>query len=257
MKTFGSKADWKRHESSQHVHLRSWRCTLQDPDKKDIPCSRLFPRQEMYIQHLQKQHHADENAVQTSLSKNRLGQDGQPQFWCGFCRAILPVRSRGLAAWSERFSHIDSQHFKKGDRVGDWLPASGHLTKKQIHEGEATTTEETSEGDDGDEEGLRSSTIGPSDEEDVSHEGLTVLNTAIPTKTNTLKRKSPASESPSGEKRPMVQSDEAAPQTREAFGAAQDPGRSLSMRPVPDFVYCVCTPLLSPVLYIRGRRLTR
>ena len=245
MKTFGSKADWKRHESSQHVHLRSWRCTLQDQNRKEIPCARLFPRQELYVQHLREQHNVDENAVQMSLSKNRLGQDGQPQFWCGFCRAILPVQSRGLAAWSERFSHIDSQHFKKGERVGDWLPASGHLTKKQIHEGEATTTEETSEGVDGDGEGLRSSTIGPSDEEDVSHEGPMILNTAIPTKTNTLKRKSPVGESQSGEKRPMVQSDGAVPKTRETFGAAQDPGRSLSMRPVPDFVYCVCTPSCS------------
>ena len=82
----------------------------------------------------------------------------------------------------------------------------------------------------------------------MSHEGPLLLNTAIPTKTNTLKRKSPVGESPSGEKKPMVQSDEAAPQTRETFNAAKDPGHSLSMRPVPDFVYCVCTPFC-PLIY--------
>ncbi|KAI9934428.1 hypothetical protein ASPWEDRAFT_175157 [Aspergillus wentii DTO 134E9] len=137
-KTFGSKADWKRHENSQHFHLQSWRCTLPDSTQKDddLPCARLFYRQEIYVQHLRKHHQVSEDEVQTGLSRNRIGRNGQSQFWCGFCRGIIPLKTQGLAAWNERFNHIDTEHFKKGERIGDWLPPSGHLTKRREREQE-------------------------------------------------------------------------------------------------------------------------
>ncbi|KAE8390703.1 hypothetical protein BDV23DRAFT_154699 [Aspergillus alliaceus] len=127
-KTFGSKADWKRHENSQHFHLQSWRCTLPDA-QGGLPCARLYYHQELYVQHLKKHHHVEDDEVQASLSKNSIGRNGQSQFWCGFCRDIIPLKSQGLAAWNERFNHIDTEHFKNGERIGDWLLPSGHLTK--------------------------------------------------------------------------------------------------------------------------------
>ncbi|EAW15108.1 putative C2H2 finger domain protein [Aspergillus clavatus NRRL 1] len=130
-KTFGSKADWKRHENSQHYHLQSWRCTLQDPMQGDLPCARLFYRSEIYMQHLQKYHHVDDEEVQNAMYKNRIDLNGQSRFWCGFCKEIIPLRSQGLAAWNERFNHIDVQHFRRGERIGDWLLPSGHLTKER------------------------------------------------------------------------------------------------------------------------------
>ncbi|PLB44724.1 hypothetical protein P170DRAFT_439974 [Aspergillus steynii IBT 23096] len=134
-KTFGSKADWKRHENSQHYHQQSWRCTLHDVTQGGLQCARLFYRQEVYTQHLKKHHHAGEDDVRAAIYKNCIGQNGQShlngpsQFWCGFCRDIVPLESQGLAAWNERFNHIDIEHFKQGERIGDWLLPSGHVTK--------------------------------------------------------------------------------------------------------------------------------
>ncbi|THC93062.1 hypothetical protein EYZ11_007459 [Aspergillus tanneri] len=147
-KTFGSKADWKRHENSQHFHLQSWRCTLQDATQSGLQCARLFYRQEVYVQHLKRYHHAGEEEVRAAICKNRIGRNGQSQFWCGFCRNIVPLKSQGLAAWNERFNHIDMEHFKKGERIGDWLLPSGHLTKDREREEEkARAMTDTNEGD--------------------------------------------------------------------------------------------------------------
>ncbi|KAE8144170.1 hypothetical protein BDV25DRAFT_167505 [Aspergillus avenaceus] len=140
-KTFGSKADWKRHENSQHFHLQSWRCTLQDPAQGGLPCARLFDHPDSYILHLTRHHCVNDDKAQTALSRNRIGRDGQPQFWCGFCRDIIPLRNQGLAAWNERFNHIDTEHFKKGERIGDWLLPSGHLTKEKEREVERKRVE--------------------------------------------------------------------------------------------------------------------
>lgn len=151
-KTFGSKADWKRHESSQHFHFQGWRCTMSDPDNSHMACARLFDQQEVYVQHLREQHCVDEDVVQMAMKNSYLDPNGQEQYWCGFCRDIIPLRSRGLAARNERFNHIDIQHIKKGQRIGDWLPLSGHLTKKQHNEIEydtrATSDEDYDEDDD-------------------------------------------------------------------------------------------------------------
>ncbi|KAH8433645.1 putative C2H2 finger domain protein [Aspergillus melleus] len=141
-KTFGSKADWKRHENSQHYLRQSWRCTLHDVTQGGLQCARLFYRQEIYIQHLKGHHHAGDDDVRAAIHKNCIGQsdqsqlNGQSQFWCGFCRNIVPLMDQGLAAWNERFNHIDSEHFKKGQRIGDWLLPSGHATKEGMREEE-------------------------------------------------------------------------------------------------------------------------
>jgi len=96
-----------------------------------MECARLFYRQEMYIQHLRKNHDIDGDAAKSHLRKNQIGRNAQYQFWCGFCRKIIPSRNRGLDSWNERFSHIDIEHFKKGERIEDWLPAEGNLTNNE------------------------------------------------------------------------------------------------------------------------------
>lgn len=119
MKSFGSKADWKRHESSQHLHIPSWLCASHDP-ATGASCGRLFHREDTYIHHLSQQHRLPKNRVRSTLDASRLDLDGQSQFWCGFCNSIVPLQSRGSAALDERFNHIDVEHFKKGERRRDW-----------------------------------------------------------------------------------------------------------------------------------------
>lgn len=192
-KSFGSKADWKRHENSQHDHLESWRCALQDPYKPELPCARQFNRRDIYVQHLREQHEVEsEEVVQTSVNKNRLGGNCQPQFWCGFCRLILPTYSRGLAAWNERCNHIDSQHFKKGERFGDWLPPSSHLTKRDL---EMESLSDDDDGDDGIE--LDSNHL----DREVDYEDPAMLDVA--SSGDVRKRRSSANEDESPRKRQM------------------------------------------------------
>jgi hypothetical protein len=128
-KRFGSKADWKRHENTQHFHLQSYRCSLRP--KRHEECAQLFWRVEQYIAHLRDEHgeHEDSAITKEHLVKNRIGRNGQSQYWCGFCRKIIPLKKRGLEAWNERFDHIDFEHFRKGKTIGHWLPASGHTSK--------------------------------------------------------------------------------------------------------------------------------
>ncbi|KAJ5757814.1 uncharacterized protein N7511_006508 [Penicillium nucicola] len=117
-KSFGSKADWKRHETSQHLHVPSWICTAHDAHKGS-PCERLFGKVDMYTQHV-REHGVNEYEIAAGASENRLDLADDSQFWCGFCDRRIPLRSGGSAALDERFNHIDQDHFKKGERGADW-----------------------------------------------------------------------------------------------------------------------------------------
>ncbi|KAL2869960.1 putative C2H2 finger domain protein [Aspergillus lucknowensis] len=130
-KTFGSKADWKRHEQSQHFGIQSWQCTLPDPAQQGVLCALTFIRREAYTQHLKDGHQVDDKEIQASVCKNRLGWSGEAQFWCGFCRDIIHLQEDGLVAWNQRFDHIDTEHFKKGERIEDWFFPLDRVTKGQ------------------------------------------------------------------------------------------------------------------------------
>ncbi|KAL4944358.1 hypothetical protein BDV06DRAFT_94945 [Aspergillus oleicola] len=86
----------------------------------------MFNKQDTYTRHLEKQHRvSDDQEVQTLIVQNQLGWNGEPHFWCGFCREVVKVWGGGLAAWNQRFNHIDGEHFKKGKRIEEWFFPSG------------------------------------------------------------------------------------------------------------------------------------
>ncbi|KAJ5358634.1 uncharacterized protein N7496_011047 [Penicillium cataractarum] len=116
-KSFGSKADWKRHETSQHLHLPSWLCTSHDASK-NASCERIFYREETYAQHLTTHHHVPKAKVKSVVQGSRLDLADQSHFWCGFCGKDVALRNSGSVALDERFNHIDVEHFKKGERGG-------------------------------------------------------------------------------------------------------------------------------------------
>ncbi|CAI7650773.1 unnamed protein product [Penicillium pancosmium] len=144
-KSFGSKADWKRHESSQHLHITSWLCN-SDSDSQHAShsedssgsCGRIFYREETYIQHLSQGHRIAKAKLKSTLSATRLDLADSRQFWCGFCnRSIyLTPGVTGAAALDERFNHIDVEHFKKGERGGDWCFPSSSRTRIQVGGGD-------------------------------------------------------------------------------------------------------------------------
>ncbi|KAJ5902396.1 Zinc finger C2H2 [Penicillium taxi] len=118
-KSFGSKADWKRHESSQHLQVPSWLCALHDA-QKDESCCRIFYREQTYMHHLAQSHRVSKSRTHSTLHATKLDLAEQSQFWCGFCSRNIQLQNRGSAALDERFNHIDIEHFKTGKRGRDW-----------------------------------------------------------------------------------------------------------------------------------------
>ncbi|EKD20902.1 C2H2 type zinc finger domain protein [Drepanopeziza brunnea f. sp. 'multigermtubi' MB_m1] len=119
-KRFGSKNDWKRHETSQH-RLEAWRCDLAVPFFLNSSCSQVFYRRLIFLEHLKK-HHALSKAEDF---KNKIKTCRMP-FWCGFCVKLVGFHQTGLEPWAERSDHIED-HFmgRKGceaREIHDWVP---------------------------------------------------------------------------------------------------------------------------------------
>ncbi|RDA93662.1 hypothetical protein CP533_4884 [Ophiocordyceps camponoti-saundersi (nom. inval.)] len=107
-KRFGSKNDWKRHESSQHLVLEKWDC--------DEPgCGRICHRRESFKNHLQKDHGMRSGSIMDEkLETCRLGRHCDPRFWCGFCVQVIDVEEDvGGNSWTKRCDHIDNHLFGK------------------------------------------------------------------------------------------------------------------------------------------------
>ena len=132
-KTFGSKNDWKRHENSQHYQLETWRCHEPLASSKIGTCAKIFFRRDPFQAHLRRDHGVpDEEYIREQLRKRRIGRNWQNGFWCGFCKDIVKLSTRGLEAWDERFNHIDDMHFKQGQRIDDWYPMDKDLPKGKL-----------------------------------------------------------------------------------------------------------------------------
>ena len=132
-KTFGSKNDWKRHENSQHYQLETWRCHEQVPTSKIGTCAKIFFRRDPFQGHLRRDHgRRDEDYIREQCRKRRIGRNWQNGFWCGFCKAIVKLSTRGLEAWDERFNHIDDCHFKQGQNIDDWYPMDKDVPKGKL-----------------------------------------------------------------------------------------------------------------------------
>ncbi|KAG5205898.1 hypothetical protein GTR04_2771 [Trichophyton interdigitale] len=128
-KTFGSKADWKRHESSRHSHLERWRCGDPDITDSSRSCAKMFERRNSYEFHLKAHGIDDEDEILQRINSNRIGGDCQFRFWCGFCNVLVPISTEGFAALIERFDHIYNEHFEKGQDISSWVLPDSHLTK--------------------------------------------------------------------------------------------------------------------------------
>ncbi|PTB69749.1 hypothetical protein BBK36DRAFT_1188342 [Trichoderma citrinoviride] len=106
-KHFGSKNDWKRHESSQHFQLESWHCNVEG-------CGKVLPRRELFRSHLLNHHRlTDGQKVEDKLEKCRLGRHCDPRFWCGFCDKFIEVTGEVVNSWTKRCDHIDNHLFGK------------------------------------------------------------------------------------------------------------------------------------------------
>ena len=120
-KAFGSKNDWKRHENTRHYQIETWRCHETSSESRINQCAKLFYRREQFQAHLKDGHGInDDDLIRDKCRKYRIGRNGQSGFWCGFCKNIVTLKQKGLAAWDERFNHIDEHYSKQKQRIDQW-----------------------------------------------------------------------------------------------------------------------------------------
>lgn len=138
-KTFGSKNDWKRHESSQHWHLETWKCDCKKTDGE--PCDKGFLRRESFKNHLQHNHTmTDSKQIDEKLENCRIGRHCESRFWCGFCEKLIEIGPEKVNAWTLRCNHIDD-HFcgRRGEKknITYWKPA---VSPEERHEDDSVTS---------------------------------------------------------------------------------------------------------------------
>lgn len=134
-KTFGSKNDWRRHETSQHYQHETWRC---DEKTNGASCTKVFFSADMVRNHLTKVHNVtDLDAIERKIDARRMGASNQGRFWCGFCEKILDLDRKGVDAWTERFNHIDAHFIGKNgltkQPIAQWKAADpeGELLQQE------------------------------------------------------------------------------------------------------------------------------
>ncbi|KAI1013198.1 hypothetical protein LB503_001730 [Fusarium chuoi] len=127
-KTFGSKNDWKRHESIQHYQLEIWICDCVKPDSAE-PCGKVCYRRESFRNHLSKEHEiTDTSKLEEKVEGCRKGRHCDAHFWCGFCQETVEIKETDNT-WAKRCDHIDD-HFS-GRRVpqkdiSEWIHEKDH-----------------------------------------------------------------------------------------------------------------------------------
>ncbi|KAL2196588.1 hypothetical protein P885DRAFT_38032 [Corynascus similis CBS 632.67] len=154
--TFGSKNEWKRHISSQHLCLQYYRCS-SCPQSSTDGKGNEFNRKDLFTQHLRRMHAPF--AIKKSISKgdSKLQSDWdahvkEMQTKCLVTRRQPPQRSacpkpdcqsvfEGPGSWDEWTEHV-GRHMEKGEasRMGvdrllaDWALDEGII--KDLGDGE-------------------------------------------------------------------------------------------------------------------------
>ncbi|KAI7193297.1 hypothetical protein KC316_g5106 [Hortaea werneckii] len=160
--TFGSKNEWKRHVSTQHIRLSFWRCD-QCPTEDRQPND--FNRKDLFIQHVRRMHPLvlnERRSAATIAKKGKRGSEsgaekdgvmetalaeiakrctvklrGAPmQSGCLFCDASF----EGPSSWEERMEHVGRHmeaarkldqaapylnSWRRDDLTEEWLRAEG------------------------------------------------------------------------------------------------------------------------------------
>ena len=155
-----------------HWQVETWKCAQPREKSESITtgglvhpkvqlktkhqCGQVFYRREQFQAHLDELHQIkDPEYIRAQCKLRRVGRNGQRGFWCGFCQTVVSLKKRGLEAWDERFTHIDDEHFKKGEKVENWFPMDKEVPKGILDEEKQDTG---SEGDD--ESGAYGSDVG-------------------------------------------------------------------------------------------------
>jgi hypothetical protein len=154
--TFGSKNEWKRHVSTQHIILGYWRCDqCLSGDRKPND----FNRKDLFMQHVRRMHpvESDKNGASSTKSDKRKAEDevlneiarrcyrklrdAPERSGCLFCEATF----EGPNTWDERMEHVGrhlelakkggkpvkSEEWKVDEAIEDYLLAKGIVVRER------------------------------------------------------------------------------------------------------------------------------
>ncbi|MCJ1442383.1 MAG: hypothetical protein MMC23_002877 [Stictis urceolatum] len=153
--TFGSKNEWKRHVSSQHLRLGIWRCDIGAcyPQHTGHEDEELifndFNRKDLFTQHLRRMHStpnsgssSDKAAFDASIDEatHRCLVDIRappPRTTCGYCISEgQNTVFEGQGGWEARMEHV-GRHLESGHgeerewiedlELRDWMISEGLL----------------------------------------------------------------------------------------------------------------------------------
>jgi hypothetical protein len=131
-KVFGSKNDWKRHENSQHFQGEFFKCQQACAGAKFDKCAFMTQHEFDMHKHLVDEHILSTDAAKGQVTVSHVGRNHQNRFWCGFCGEVLRLQNNGVAAWDERFNHIDKHFMKDHRRVEQWVDPETYKTKREM-----------------------------------------------------------------------------------------------------------------------------
>ena len=101
--------------------MEIWRCQLPVSVDEDSACANIYYKLEAFREHMRKDHKMEGcHKLDRECCRSKVGRNGQGSFWCGFCEKILPLQERAIAAWDERYKHIE-EHYLAGQLSGTWL----------------------------------------------------------------------------------------------------------------------------------------
>ncbi|EMD93883.1 hypothetical protein COCHEDRAFT_1020074 [Bipolaris maydis C5] len=133
-KRFGAKSDWKRHENSQHFQPEVFRCAFEL--SPGAICGVYSPQKEAFEIHSKTHGVSSPEAAELLNTRSKIGKNCQGSFWCGFCKAIIELKTKLNAAWDERFDHI-AEHLEQDNNkksIEEWICVEQNKTKKELLE---------------------------------------------------------------------------------------------------------------------------
>jgi hypothetical protein len=162
--TFGSKNEWKRHVSSQHLRLGYWRCDGEGcvsnvtASKTGTVENNDFNRKDLFTQHLRRMHKPANGASEEELdlftaSLETIVQrcyirvrSAPPRAQCGYCSPTVEGSTFfGDSAWEKRMEHV-GKHLEGGASkklawredldLRSWLESEGLIQRTQNSKGE-------------------------------------------------------------------------------------------------------------------------
>ncbi|KAF8467884.1 hypothetical protein BDZ91DRAFT_793548 [Kalaharituber pfeilii] len=115
---FGSKNEWKRHVSSQHMHLQEWKCDY--PICKDR--NAIFNRKDLFGQHLRRMHSPSDPHCQEKWTCSEIPEiqdrcmivcrEPPTESNCEFCELTFS----GPKSWETKMEHVGKVHYEAGER---------------------------------------------------------------------------------------------------------------------------------------------